>query len=273
MQGDIAEPDTAQKVVEQALQRFGRIDSPINNAGVFIGKPFTDYTIDDYRAVTAVNLAGFFRLTQRAIRQMVSQGTGHIVNISTSLIDHANSSRPSALAALTKGGLAAVVRSLAIEYASQGLRVNAVSLGSSRPPCTTRHRIRGWPPYTPLDGSATSPMSSTGSSIWSRPSSSLARSCTSTAVRPLVNEQRRSIEAGHSAANRHPVALLALLAPNVIPARGATSRHTGSTGQGGSTFLGWSRSASLGSARARATQGSPWPLRDRLATDDDPPIS
>ncbi len=129
VQGDIAEPDTAQKVVEQALQRFGRIDSLINNAGVFIGKPFTDYTIDDYRAVTAVNLAGFFHLTQRVIRQMLSQGTGHIVNISTSLIDHANSSRPSALAALTKGGLAAVVRSLAIEYASQGLRANAVSLG------------------------------------------------------------------------------------------------------------------------------------------------
>jgi NAD(P)-dependent dehydrogenase (short-subunit alcohol dehydrogenase family) len=129
VQGDIAEADTAQKVVGEALQRFGRIDSLINDAGVFIGKPFTDYTIDDYRAVTAVNLAGFFHITQRVIRQMVSQGTGHIVNVSTSLVDRADRNRPSALAALTKGGLAAVARSLAIEYASQGLRVNAVSLG------------------------------------------------------------------------------------------------------------------------------------------------
>jgi NAD(P)-dependent dehydrogenase (short-subunit alcohol dehydrogenase family) len=129
VKGDIAEPDTAQTVVEQARERFGRIDSLINDAGVFIGKPFTEYTIDDYRAVTAVNLAGFFHITQRVIRQMVSQGTGHIVNISTSLVDHADSNRPSALAALTKGGLAAVARSLAIEYASRGVRVNAVSLG------------------------------------------------------------------------------------------------------------------------------------------------
>ena len=127
--GDIAEPDTAQRVVEQALGRFGRIDSLINNAGVFIGKPFTDYTVDDYGAVTAVNLAGFFHITQRAIRQMVSQGSGHIVNVSTSLVEQADSNRPSALAALTKGGLAAVARSLAIEYASRGVRVNAVSLG------------------------------------------------------------------------------------------------------------------------------------------------
>jgi NAD(P)-dependent dehydrogenase (short-subunit alcohol dehydrogenase family) len=129
VQGDIAEPDTAEKVVKQALQRFGRIDSLINEAGVFIGKQFTDNTIDDYTAVTAVNLAGFFHITQRVIRQMVSQGTGHIVNISTSLVDHADSNRPSALVGLTKGGLAAVARSQAIEYASQGLRVNAVSLG------------------------------------------------------------------------------------------------------------------------------------------------
>ena len=129
VQGDIAEAETAERVVEQALERFGRIDSLINNAGVFIGKPFTDYTPDDFAAITAVNLAGFFHITQRAIRQMVIQGSGHVVNVSTSLVDQANSTRPSALAALTKGGLAAVTRSLAVEYASRGVRVNAVALG------------------------------------------------------------------------------------------------------------------------------------------------
>jgi NAD(P)-dependent dehydrogenase (short-subunit alcohol dehydrogenase family) len=132
VQGDIAEADTARRVVEQALDRFGRIDSLINNAGIYIEKPFTDYTLDDYAAIAAVNLTGFFHVTQRAVRQMVAQGSGHVVNISTSLVDHADSSRPSALASLTKGALAAVARSLAIEYASRGVRVNAVSLGVIR---------------------------------------------------------------------------------------------------------------------------------------------
>jgi NAD(P)-dependent dehydrogenase (short-subunit alcohol dehydrogenase family) len=121
-------------VVEQALGRFGRIDSLINNAGIFIGKPFTDYTLDDYAAITAVNLAGFFHITQRAIRQMVTQGGGHIVNITASLVDAANSNSPSALSSLTKGGLAAVTRSLATEYASRGVRVNAVAPGVIKTP-------------------------------------------------------------------------------------------------------------------------------------------
>jgi NAD(P)-dependent dehydrogenase (short-subunit alcohol dehydrogenase family) len=134
VQGDITDADTAGRVVEQALDRFGRIDSLINNAGLYIGKPFTDYTPDDYAAITSVNLTGFFHITQRSIRQMITQGSGHIVNISTSLVDRADSTRPSALAALTKGGLAAVARSLAIEYASRGIRVNAVSLGVIKTP-------------------------------------------------------------------------------------------------------------------------------------------
>jgi NAD(P)-dependent dehydrogenase (short-subunit alcohol dehydrogenase family) len=134
VQGDITEPETAQRVINQALERFGRIDSLVNNAGIYIGKPFTDYTIEDYDAITAVNLGGFFHMTQHAIRQMVTQGSGHVVNISTSLVDHADSKRPCALAALTKGGLAAVVRSLAIEYASRGVRANAVSLGVIKTP-------------------------------------------------------------------------------------------------------------------------------------------
>jgi NAD(P)-dependent dehydrogenase (short-subunit alcohol dehydrogenase family) len=132
--GDIVEAETAQRVAEQALDRFGRIDTLINNAGLFIGKPFTDYTPDDYAAMTGVNLAGFFHITQRAARQMVDQGSGHIVNVTTSLVEHARSASPSALASLTKGGLDAVTRSLAIEYASRGVRVNAVSLGVIKTP-------------------------------------------------------------------------------------------------------------------------------------------
>jgi NAD(P)-dependent dehydrogenase (short-subunit alcohol dehydrogenase family) len=134
VQGDLADPETSRRVVERALERFGRIDTLINNAGVYIGKPFTDYTSDDFAAITAVNLAGFFHITQRAIRPMLTQGAGHIVNVSTSLVDHADSTRPSALASLTKGGLVAVTRSLAIEYAARGVRVNAVSLGVIRTP-------------------------------------------------------------------------------------------------------------------------------------------
>jgi NAD(P)-dependent dehydrogenase (short-subunit alcohol dehydrogenase family) len=132
--GDIAEAQTAERVVELALDRFGRLDSLVNNAGIYIGKPFTEYTADDFAAITAVNLAGFFHMTQRAIRAMLAQGAGHVVNVSTSLVDHPDSARPAALAALTKGGLAAVTRSLAIEYASRGIRANAVALGVIKTP-------------------------------------------------------------------------------------------------------------------------------------------
>jgi NAD(P)-dependent dehydrogenase (short-subunit alcohol dehydrogenase family) len=134
VQGDIAEAETAQHVVEQTLGRYGRIDTLVNNAGVFIGKPFTEYTADDYATVTSVNLAGFFHITQRAIRQMVTQGSGHVVSITTSLVDHASSRSPSALTSLTKGGLAAVTRALATEYASRGVRVNAVAAGVIQTP-------------------------------------------------------------------------------------------------------------------------------------------
>ena len=130
VRGDITEVETAQMIVEQAVNRFGRVDSLINNAGMFISKPFTDYTFEDYLAITDVNLTGFFHITQAVIRQILTQGSGgHVVNISTSLVDHAESKTPSALVSLTKGGLAAVTRSLAIEYASRGVRFNAVALG------------------------------------------------------------------------------------------------------------------------------------------------
>jgi len=150
VQGDITDAETAQRVVDQALDRFGRIDSLINNAGIYIGKPFTDYTFDDYAAITAVNLTGFFHITQRAIRQMVAQGSGHVVNISTSLVDQPDSERPSALASLTKGGLAAVARSLAIEYASHGVRVNAVALGVIKNPLHDPASYEGMAALHPL---------------------------------------------------------------------------------------------------------------------------
>jgi NAD(P)-dependent dehydrogenase (short-subunit alcohol dehydrogenase family) len=150
VRGDIAEVETAQRVVDQALDRFGRIDSLVNNAGIFIGKPFTEYTPEDLAAITAVNLGGFFHVTQRAIREMVSQGSGHVVNVSTSLVDQPDSKSPAALASLTKGGLAAVTRSLAIEYASRGVRVNAVSLGVIKTPAHDPASYQGMGALHPL---------------------------------------------------------------------------------------------------------------------------
>ncbi|MFJ9690586.1 SDR family NAD(P)-dependent oxidoreductase [Kitasatospora sp. NPDC101183] len=132
--GDIADPATAERLVTAAIERFGRIDTLVNNAGLFVAKPFTDYTVDDYAAVTGVNLAGFFRLTQLAVGQMLGQGGGHVVNITTSLVDNADARVPSVLASLTKGGLQAATKSLAIEYATRGIRVNAVSPGTVRTP-------------------------------------------------------------------------------------------------------------------------------------------
>ena len=183
VQGDISEAMTAKRVAEQTLDRFGRIDSLINDAGIFISKPFTDYSPDDYAAITAVNLAGFFHITQRAIRQMVEQGSGHIVNVTTSIVDRPSSERPSALVALTKGGLAAVTRSLAIEYASCGVR-------SSRRLCTSSTPTRVSPSFIPLAGSARSATWSTGSCTSSGPRSSPARSFTSTAARQQDAERR-----------------------------------------------------------------------------------
>lgn len=132
--GDISDPAVGARVIEQALDSFGRVDTLINNAGVFVAKPFTDYTDADYDVVTGVNLRGFFETSKRAIAAMLDHDGGHIVNVTTSLIDHANSAVPSALASLTKGGLNAVTKSLAIEYAARDIRVNAVALGIIRTP-------------------------------------------------------------------------------------------------------------------------------------------
>ena len=132
--GDIADPATAERVIREGVARFGRIDSLINNAGIFIAKPFTGYTHEDYANVLAVNLNGFFYITQLAITEMEKQGSGHIVNITTSLVDHAVEGVPSVLASLTKGGLNSATKSLAIEYAKRGIRVNAVSPGIIKTP-------------------------------------------------------------------------------------------------------------------------------------------
>jgi NAD(P)-dependent dehydrogenase (short-subunit alcohol dehydrogenase family) len=132
--GDIGERAVAEEVVRTATERFGRIDTLINNAGIFIGKPFTDYTVEDFERALHVNVAGFFHVTQFVVPQMLEQRSGHIVQITTTLVDQPIAGAPSGLAGLTKGGLAAVTRGLAIEYADRGLRVNAVAPGIIRTP-------------------------------------------------------------------------------------------------------------------------------------------
>ncbi|MFD7605895.1 SDR family NAD(P)-dependent oxidoreductase [Streptomyces mirabilis] len=134
VQGDIADPATAERVIATAVERFGRVDTLVNNAGIFLAKPFHEYTQDDYAAATGVNLTGFFRITQLAVERMLAQGGGHIVNITTSLVDNADSNVPSVLASLTKGGLQSATKSLAIEYATRGIRANAVSPGTIKTP-------------------------------------------------------------------------------------------------------------------------------------------
>ncbi|OPX10917.1 SDR family NAD(P)-dependent oxidoreductase [Mycobacterium sp. AT1] len=133
--GDIGKPGIGATVIDAALARFGRVDTVINNAGIFISKPFTDYTDDDYAAVMGVNVRGFFELTRAGVKAMLSgEGGGHVVNVSTSLVDHANSRVPAALASLSKGGLNGVTKALAIEYADRKIRSNAVALGVIRTP-------------------------------------------------------------------------------------------------------------------------------------------
>jgi len=132
--GDIADPAVADRVIGSAIEKFGRVDALVNNAGMFIAKPFTEYTEADFAAKISLNLAGFFHISQRAIRQMLTQGGGHVVNITTTLVNQPVKGVPSALASLTKGGLDAVTRSLAIEYADKGIRVNAVAPGIIKTP-------------------------------------------------------------------------------------------------------------------------------------------
>ena len=135
--GDVTDPQTAERIVGAAIDRFGRIDTLVNNAGIFVSKPFVDYTVADYTAVLSVNLEGFFHLTQRVARGMLERRSGHIVNITAALAEHPLKAVPAALAALTKGGLNAVTRSLAIEFADRGVRVNAVAPSVIKTPMHT----------------------------------------------------------------------------------------------------------------------------------------
>ncbi|BDU19054.1 SDR family oxidoreductase [Dyella sp. GSA-30] len=132
--GDISDRAVAERIVSEAMSRFGRIDTLVNNAGVFVAKPFTAYSQEDYASILAVNLNGFFHITQLAIAEMEKQGSGHIVNITTTLAEQAIEGVPSVLASLTKGGLNAATKSLAIEYAKRGIRVNAVAPGVIKTP-------------------------------------------------------------------------------------------------------------------------------------------
>lgn len=132
--GDISDRQTAERVVAAANERFGRIDTLINNAGIFIAKRFTEYTVEELEAILAVNTTGFFHMTQLVVAEMEKRGAGHVVQITTTLAESANSEVPSVLASLTKGGLNAATRSLAIELASRGIRVNAVSPGIIKTP-------------------------------------------------------------------------------------------------------------------------------------------
>jgi len=129
--GDIGEIATAAKIAETAISKFKSIDALINNAGIFFSKPFTDYTADDFRALASTNLEGFIYITQLAIKQMVAQKSGgSIVSITTSLVEHPIAGVPASVPMITKGGIEAITRNLAIEYAKDGIRVNVVAPGT-----------------------------------------------------------------------------------------------------------------------------------------------
>jgi NAD(P)-dependent dehydrogenase (short-subunit alcohol dehydrogenase family) len=135
--GDVGESSTARRVVDEALSRFGGVDLLVNNAGTFISKPFTDFTAEDYVTLLSTNVAGFFHMTQAVLRHMVGRKSGHVVNIGTSLVRQPMAGVPGALSILTKGGIEAATRALAIEYAPHGIRVNTVAAGAIDTPMHT----------------------------------------------------------------------------------------------------------------------------------------
>ena len=127
--GDIGRQETATKTVEAAIQHFGRIDVLVNNAGIFRTKPFTDFTTDDFNTLVSTNLLGFLYITQLTVKQMLKQRSGSVVTISAALVDQPVAGVNASVSMITKGGLNAVTRSLAIEYAKDGIRFNAVAPG------------------------------------------------------------------------------------------------------------------------------------------------
>ena len=129
LDGDIGKPETAAKVIEAAIEHFGTIDVLVNNAGIFRTKPFTDFTTEDFNALVSTNLLGFFYMTQLTVKQMLKQKSGSVVSITASLADQPVASVNASVSMITKGGLNTVTRHLAIEYAKQGIRFNAVAPG------------------------------------------------------------------------------------------------------------------------------------------------
>lgn len=149
--GDIGDPETGKRVVAAALDRFGRIDTLVNNAGIFIGKPFTEYTEEDYRLKLRTNLDGFFFTTQQVIPVMLKQGAGHVVQITASTAEFASSRSPAFIAMLTKGGMNSATKSLAIEYATHGIRVNAVAPGVIRTPMHNPSMVEKLAAFHPMN--------------------------------------------------------------------------------------------------------------------------
>ena len=128
--GDVGDPSTAGEIVSTAMQTFGSIDGVVNNAGIFITKPFTEYTAQDFERLSGTNLRGYINITQLAVKQMLLQGTGgSVICVSSAMVEHPIAGINASLSMVTKGGLEAITRSLAMEYAKEGIRFNAVAPG------------------------------------------------------------------------------------------------------------------------------------------------
>jgi NAD(P)-dependent dehydrogenase (short-subunit alcohol dehydrogenase family) len=130
VEGDIGKRETATEVIEAAIKNFGTVDVLVNNAGIFRKKPFTEFTTEDFNALVSINLLGFFQITQLAVGEMLKRKSGSVVTISASLADQPIAGIDGSVSMMTKGGLNSITRSLAIEYAKEGVRFNAVAPGA-----------------------------------------------------------------------------------------------------------------------------------------------
>jgi NAD(P)-dependent dehydrogenase (short-subunit alcohol dehydrogenase family) len=148
--GDIGDRATAQRIVAEAVARFGRVDTLVNNAGIYIGKPFTEFSVEDYNAIMNVNMAGFFHVTQLALAEIEKQARGHVVTVTGSIDNGMSGGVYTGLAGLTKGGLNAATRALAIEFAEKRIRFNAVAPGVIETPMHAAEHIEFFGKYHPL---------------------------------------------------------------------------------------------------------------------------